>query len=627
MSWPLLMAAHGATLDALAARDAGDGGALQDAWVDALAGARKRPDDCPTHRLIAGFGLRDSEVALVLLLGAAALSEVVARQLETVGGPGGVPIWLAQALIPDLSPGQLSGQATLRRFQLIEADSGDVGARLRLAEAVRDWLLGMAATDPLCTAYVSAIPVHVELAEPALVEALAARLRERVDGGSPLLSANGHEPSVLAAGLAVLGLEPFALRATDIPDDPVLRDRLARAWSRDAALGRAALLIDADGAPVAKTLGFAARVVGHVVLIGLAGSAQSWRAIRPLHRAAPDPVLRWAQALGRDRAERLGDGLERVARQFRLNGPAIDSLIAAHAHAIDAAPDAAEATRRLWHAAARAEGDRGLAGASLVEPLRTREDLILPRPVEASLHRLQSHVRHAAQVFGTWGFGRSSGRGRGVAAMFAGPSGTGKTMAAEVLARELDLRMLVIDLSQIISKFVGETSKNIAAAFDLAERSGAVMVWNEGDAIWGTRGSVGHAIDRHINAEVGDLLQRIEAFEGFTIVTTNLRHAIDPAFLRRFRFVIDFPMPSDAERLRIWQRAFPTQAPVDDIDWRRLAAYPLTGAAIANIALACAFSAAEHGGTIGRALVAQELVEELRKSDQLAPMIDWGVAQ
>lgn len=623
MSWPLLETAQDAALAALVARDAGN----QADWTEAIALAHARPVDCPTQRLISGFALRDSEVALVLLLAAAALSESVARKLEAAGGPGGVPVWLAQALIPDLASRPLTGQATLRRFCLIDGDGGDVAARLRLAEAVRDWLLGIAASDPLCAAYISAIPVHAELAEPALVDALAAGLRERVDGGSPLLSAQGHEPAVIAAGLAMLGLTPRTLCATDIPDDPVLRDRLARAWSRDAALNRAALVIDADGAPAARTLAFAARVVGHVVLIGLTGPAESWRAIRTLHHVAPDPALRWAQALGRERTASLGDGLERVARQFRLNGPAIDALAAAQAHAIDAAPDAAQATALLWHAAARAEGDRGLAGAKLIEPVRDWDDLILPASIEASLHRLEAHVRHAAQVFGNWGFDRKSGRGRGVAAMFAGPSGTGKTMAAEVLAQALDLRMLVIDLSQIISKFVGETSKNIAAAFDLAERSGAVMVWNEGDAIWGTRGSVGHAVDRHINAEVGDLLQRIEAFEGFTIVTTNLRHAIDPAFLRRFRFVIDFPMPSDAERLRIWQRAFPAQAPVEDIDWRLLAAHPLTGAAISNIALASAFSAAARGESIGRALVAQEMAEELRKSDQMAPMIDWGIAQ
>jgi SpoVK/Ycf46/Vps4 family AAA+-type ATPase len=227
-----------------------------------------------------------------------------------------------------------------------------------------------------------------------------------------------------------------------------------------------------------------------------------------------------------------------------------------------------------------------------------------------------------------WGFAeRMGGRGRGVAALFAGPSGTGKTMAAEVLASSLDLRMMLIDLSQIISKYVGETSKNIAAAFDQAERCGAVMVWNEGDAIWGARGAVGNATDRHVNAEVGDLLQRIEAFRGFTVVTTNLRHAIDPAFLRRFRFIVDFPMPSEPERLRLWRQAFPTGAPVEAIDWGPLAALPLSGGSIRNVALGSAFLAAEDGVAIDRGRISAEVAEELRKHNQPTPTIDWGTRQ
>jgi SpoVK/Ycf46/Vps4 family AAA+-type ATPase len=264
-------------------------------------------------------------------------------------------------------------------------------------------------------------------------------------------------------------------------------------------------------------------------------------------------------------------------------------------------------------------------GVSVVEPVYLWRDIILAPAIEAALRRVETHVRHATTVMDDWGFGERMGsRGRGVAALFAGPSGTGKTMAAEVLASSLDLRMLVIDLSQIISKYVGETSKNIAAAFDLAERSGAVMVWNEGDAVWGARGTVGNATDRHVNAEIGDLLQRIEAFRGFTVVTTNLRQAIDPAFLRRFRFAIDFPMPSEGERLRLWQQAFPKTAPLDVVDWRALAALPLNGGSIRNVALGAAFLAAENGSRIDGRLIAAELAEELRKHDQPMPAINWG---
>jgi SpoVK/Ycf46/Vps4 family AAA+-type ATPase len=210
-----------------------------------------------------------------------------------------------------------------------------------------------------------------------------------------------------------------------------------------------------------------------------------------------------------------------------------------------------------------------------------------------------------------------------VAALFCGPSGTGKTMAAEVLASALDLRVMVIDLSRIISKWVGETSKNVAAVFTAAERSGAMMVWNEGDAVWGTRGGVANATDRHVNAEVGDLLQRIEAFSGFTVVTTNLRQAIDPAFLRRFRFVLEFPLPSEAERHRLWSSAFPAQTPVEPMRWAALAALPLTGGSIRNIALGAAFLAAQAGRPVGPAMLEAEIAEELRKQNQPVPRIAW----
>jgi SpoVK/Ycf46/Vps4 family AAA+-type ATPase len=197
-------------------------------------------------------------------------------------------------------------------------------------------------------------------------------------------------------------------------------------------------------------------------------------------------------------------------------------------------------------------------------------------------------------------------------------------MAAEVLASALDLRLMVIDLSQIISKYIGETSKNIAAAFAEAERSGAVMVWDEGDSVWGARGQVGSATDRHVNAETGDLLARIEAFQGFTVVTTNMRESIDPAFRRRFRFALDFPLPSATERLTLWQKAFPPAAPTARINLHALADLPLSGGAIRNVALKSAFAAADQGGAITETMIEAELAAELAKEGKPAPVIRWG---
>jgi hypothetical protein len=616
-------------LDALAA------GATQTAAFaalpDWLAGADR---DLPLRRVAQGFVLEPPEIALLALLFAAALSEPVARRIAAAAaGEGrGVPLWLAQRLIPDLSAPVLAAAAPLRRFGLVtvEDDALRIEARIALRSAMLDRFCGAPPHEAEVAARVAPLQPNEALVNDALAQLMRVALAERgPDRLSPVVLAGRSEPAMAAASLAALGLRPHLMAGANVPGDADARDRLARHWSRDAALDAAVLVIVADELTGAAVADFADRVTGHVVVIGPASGFR--RAIRVLGETTATPASvadRWRRALGPARTAKLGAGVARVAAQFRLEPAEIDAVCARVATDIDAAPDARAAVRLLWHAAGRVTLAAPVPGVAVVEPAYRWSDIVLAPPIEAALRRVEAHVRHAATVMDDWGFAaRMGGRGRGVVALFAGPSGTGKTMAAEVLASSLDLRMMVIDLSQIISKYIGETSKNIAAAFAQAERCGAVMVWNEGDAVWGARGAVGNATDRHVNAEVGDLLQRIEAFRGFTIVTTNMRHAIDPAFLRRFRFAIDFPMPSESERLRLWQHAFPDGAPVDAIDWSALAVLPLSGGSIRNVALGSAFLAAEGGGRIDRGVISAELAEELRKHNLPVPAIDWGTRQ
>jgi ATPase family associated with various cellular activities (AAA) len=641
MSAPHLDAPHGALLAVTEAMALAGFDALA-ADVDASAFA-ELPDwlenadaSLPLRRVADGFVLGPSETALLGLLFAAALSEPVARRVAAAaaGGGRGVPLWLAQRLIPDLSASALAAAAVLRRFGLvaIEDDALRIEARVWLRGPVLDRFCGASACEPEVVARIVPLPANEALINDNLAQMLRSALAARgQDQLSPVVLAGRTEPAMVAASLSALGLAPHLLAVANIPDDPDARDRLARHWSRDAALDAAVLIIAADERAGSAIVDFADRVAGHVVVTGQLAAVGFRRAIRILSDAVAMPANaadRWRRALGRSRVRKLGSGVARVAAQFRLDPTEIDAVCARVAVDIDAAPDSREAARILWHAAGRVSLAVPVPGVSVVEPAYRWRDIILAAPIEAALRRVEAHVRHATTVMDDWGFAeRMGGRGRGVVALFAGPSGTGKTMAAEVLASSLDLRMMLIDLSQIISKYVGETSKNIAASFDQAERSGAVMVWNEGDAVWGTRGSVGNATDRHVNAEVGDLLQRIEAFRGFTIVTTNMRQAIDPAFLRRFRFAIDFPMPSEGERLRLWQQVFPESAPVDAIDWAALAPLPLSGGSIRNVALGSAFLAAEGGGRIDRGVISAELAEELRKHNLPVRAIDWETRQ
>jgi SpoVK/Ycf46/Vps4 family AAA+-type ATPase len=211
------------------------------------------------------------------------------------------------------------------------------------------------------------------------------------------------------------------------------------------------------------------------------------------------------------------------------------------------------------------------------------------------LGNIAVQVRRRLEVYEHWGFDSRGERGLGISALFAGPSGTGKTMAAEVLARELRLDLYRIDLSSTVSKYIGETEKNLKKIFDAAEAGGVILLFDEADALFGKRSDVKDSHDRHANIEVSYLLQRMEAYRGLAILTTNLKRSLDSAFLRRIRFIVEFPFPGVRERAEIWRRAFPRTTPTDGLDPERLAQLNLAGGNIRNIALNAAFLAANAG--------------------------------
>jgi SpoVK/Ycf46/Vps4 family AAA+-type ATPase len=209
------------------------------------------------------------------------------------------------------------------------------------------------------------------------------------------------------------------------------------------------------------------------------------------------------------------------------------------------------------------------------------------------LKAIAAQVRQRIQVYESWGFAAGARRGLGISALFAGPSGTGKTLAAEVIAGALDLDVYRIDLSAVVSKWIGETEKNLKRVFDAAEDSSAILLFDEADSLFGKRAEVKDSHDRYANIEVSYLLQRMETYRGLAILTTNLRAHIDHAFLRRLRFVVEFPFPGAAERRAIWRLTLPPKAPCAGIDFDRLAQLSVSGGSIRNIALNAAFIAAD----------------------------------
>jgi SpoVK/Ycf46/Vps4 family AAA+-type ATPase len=247
------------------------------------------------------------------------------------------------------------------------------------------------------------------------------------------------------------------------------------------------------------------------------------------------------------------------------------------------------------------------------------DDLVLPPDRVHRMHEIVRRVRHRAQVLEDWGFGRRHGGARGVTALFAGPPGTGKTMAAGIVAREVGCDLYRIDLSQVVSKYIGETEKQLERLFTEAEATDVALFFDEADALFGKRSAIKDAHDRYANIETGYLLQRLESYPGIAILATNLRKNMDEAFLRRLQVIVEFPFPGVEDRAKIWARVWPARAPVDaDVDAADLARrFEISGGHIRNIAIAAAFAAAEEGVSISIRCVLNAALREFRKMNKL----------
>jgi SpoVK/Ycf46/Vps4 family AAA+-type ATPase len=260
-------------------------------------------------------------------------------------------------------------------------------------------------------------------------------------------------------------------------------------------------------------------------------------------------------------------------------------------------------------------------GVKLVRPTVTWEDLVLPRDHLTQLREAVDRLVLQSRVLDDWGFLKGRLGARGVRMLFAGPPGTGKTLSAEVIANALAVDLLVVDISRVVSKWIGETEKNLATVFDTAERAQAVLFFDEADALFGKRTEVSDAHDRYANLETAYLLARLERFEGLAVLATNLRQNIDPAFLRRLEFVIDFAEPDREQRRQLWRCHLPQSAPLaDNVNLYELAAlYPVVGGVIRNAAVAAGFLAAADGGLILRQHFIYAIRREYEKAGRAFP--------
>ncbi len=524
---------------------------------------------------------------------------------------------LALASLPDPHWSALSPEAPLRRWRLIEVGAGNALtlSPLRIDERVLHYLAGIQHLDERLAGIVRLVMAPAELipSHRALAEQLAATMGRAARSGSfPVLQLCGEDGAsqrvVAAAACTMLGLRLHMMPALAIPLDPREQETLMRLWDREAALSGSALLVDCGEIDVSDAVREAAivRLIegigGAVLLAGRDRRSHPHRLLVTLEVGRPtrnEQLLLWKRALGAAAASQDGK-LEALVSQFSLGGAAIQATCA-RAMGRAAAGDgrftenAADLGTALWETCQVQARPRLDTLAQRIAPAGTWDDLVLPEAQKQILREIVIHVRHRLRVYETWGFASKSSRGLGISALLTGGSGTGKTMAAEVLANALRLDLYRIDLSQVVSKYIGETEKNLRRLFDAAEQSGAILLFDEADALFGKRSEVRDSHDRYANIEISYLLQRMEIYRGLAILTTNMKEALDEAFLRRIRFVVQFPFPDVVERAEIWRRIFPAATPTAGLDVSKLARLNVAGGNIRNIALYAAFLAAEAG--------------------------------
>ena len=329
--------------------------------------------------------------------------------------------------------------------------------------------------------------------------------------------------------------------------------------------------------------------------------------------------LIWKQSLAEVIPEVNGQ-IDTLVSYFNLNLPAIESVCLQLKNNEDCHKSDRDINEKLWQTCRRQARPHLEQLAQRIESNVIWKDLILPQSELNILQDLATHARYKEQVYHHWGFARKNARGLGISALFAGASGTGKTLAAEVLGNELQLDVYRIDLSAVVSKYIGETEKNLKKIFDTAEGCGAILLFDEADALFGKRSEVKDSHDRYANMEVSYLLQRIEAYQGLAILTTNLKDDLDRAFLRRIRFTIQFPFPNLQQRIAIWQRIFPLNTPTQDLMFEKLAKLNVAGGNIRNIAINAAFLAARDRESVQMKHILQAAQSEYSKLEK--PLTD-----
>ncbi|MEO5931760.1 MAG: ATP-binding protein [Candidatus Kapaibacterium sp.] len=585
------------------------------------------------------FGLSRFELDLLLLCAAMELdtriASLCARAQDNSGRP--YPTFaLALALFDDPAWDALSPERPLRYWRLIEINQPGTQplttSPLRADERIVSFIKGLNYLDDRLDPLVSPLgpAPSVSPSQMEAVELITSHLRSADGDGPPVIQLVGADsPSkqgVAASVATAFNIHLYKLPVGLLPTQAAELETLARLWQRESTLLPIALYLDArdmesgapsDGKtpPVHRFIARAGTLIfldTRDVISGLPRATITLDIAKP---TPPEQRAAWLNALGPDSTE-LADSL---AGQFNLNLDEIDQIISG----IGDDTPAAERNDSVWGSCLIRTRPRLDALAQRIDARATWDDIVIPEAEGLLLRQIAAQVGQRSKVYDEWGFRGKMNRGLGINALFAGESGTGKTMAAEVIANDLRLNLYRIDLSAVVSKYIGETEKNLRRLFDAAEDGGAILFFDEADALFGKRSEVKDSHDRYANIEINYLLQRIESYSGLAILATNMKSALDAAFMRRLRFIISFPFPGQPERREMWRKVLPAETPTEGLDFERLAKLNLTGGSISNVAINAAFLAARDNSPVTMPHILDSARAEFRKLDRPVSEADF----
>lgn len=559
---------------------------------------------------------------------------------------------LALRIFPEAHWDALSSNAPLRSHRIINVETRGLMTQSRLTVDERIWqhLIGIDQIDRRLRRITERIPGADDLVQShqRIASEVTAGLQASRGDKVPIIQLTGasasDQISLAGAVSGLMGLPLYRMAAFHLPPPGEQLDELTHLLEREFVLDGVVFLLDSHVDNVNKEnheqslARILSQVPGLLIFANRSRVSTGNRQTLLFDVPAPTPAEQqslWSCALEQWNPQLVPEEqgwVEETAKMltdhFVLDTAQLNSAseqAQGGVATLDSHPPTpSEATDSLWDAC-RAQVRPGIEHIAerLTEPAQW-SDLVLPAPQLHILHEVENHVRHRQTVHGDWGFGGKTGRGRGTTVMFSGPSGTGKTLAAEALATRLRLDLFRVDLGATVSKYIGETEKNLGKIFDAADCGGVALLFDEADALFGKRSEVKDARDRYANIEVSFLLQRLESFAGLVILTTNLRESLDQAFLRRLRFVVEFPFPNDQQREEIWRRALSTGAPLADLEYSKLARLSISGGTIRNIVLNAAFRAAAEDAPIAMQHLRDAAKLEYAKAQHILTAQDVG---